>query len=141
MECKFCNIDEKKLIKKFNYWSIFIHNQCYLGRCAVALNRHIEDLAEITLEEREELFEILKKVRDSIKKSFGANLIGYISVGNVTRHLHVHVIPRYDHEVEFEEVVFKDERWGKNHAPYDRDFKVSDEISNKIKEKILENLK
>ena len=136
MECKFCNINEDHLIKKFNHWNVFIHNQCYLGRCAVALNRHIEDLTEITLEEREELFNILKKLRESIISLFGANLFTYTSAGNITRHLHVHFIPRYDHNLEFEGVLFKDERWGKNHATYNRRFKVSGELLNKIKEKI-----
>ena len=71
-----------------------------------------------------------------IIKLFGANLFNYASLGNDIRHLHIHFIPRYDHEVIFQNKKFKDERWNKNYSPYPEDFNISPDIIEKIKQKI-----
>ena len=142
MECKYCQKNENALIKGYENWNVLIHsNQYYLGRCKVVLKRHIEDLTEIENNEREELFLILKNLRKIINESFGANLINYTSAGNITQHLHIHFIPRYNHEVEFENHTFKDEFWGGNHSFYPRDLKTDKDLLNKIKLKIKEGLK
>ncbi len=142
MKCKICDSSfEKNLIKSFEYWKVYIHpNQYYIGRCSIALKRHIEDITETNREERKELFELLAKLRESVKNAFDVNLINYYSAGNITRHLHVHFIPRYNHEVEFQGKMFKDELWGKNHSFYPRDFKIKEDLLNDIKQKIKSEL-
>lgn len=132
MKCSMCQTSEeyrKFFIKEFKYWKVELHgNQCYLGRCIVVLKRHLEDLFEISKEERNELFEVMQKLKRALKESFNPDLMNYSSLGNEIRHLHLHVIPRYRRPVEFSGLEFVDERWGQNPAPYARDFNVSDEI-------------
>lgn len=140
MECVFCG-DNNQLIKEHKYWKISLHsNQYYLGRCLIILKRHIEDLSEFNANERDDLFDILKNLKESIIKSFGADLFNYAILGNITRHLHMHFIPRYKHEVEFSEKRFKDDNWNKNYVPYPREFETSEDILIKIKEEIKSNL-
>ncbi|GBE19685.1 MAG TPA: HIT family protein [Candidatus Pacearchaeota archaeon] len=139
-ECSYCK-EDNQLIKQYNYWRVSLHpNQCYLGRCRIVLNRHLEDLTEINDDEQKELFSIMKNLRQVIIDLFGANLFNYTSAGNVTRHLHLHFIPRYNHEVEFESQRFKDENWGRNHAPYPKDFRFPEAILTAIKQKISSQL-
>jgi len=141
MKCKFCEKTEKHLIKDFNNWTLYLHkSQYYLGRCKLALKRHIEDITETTQEERNELFNLLKKIRKVIIDLFGADHFNYYSAGNISPHVHMHVIPRYNHEVEFEGHRFKDENWGRPHSFYPREIKYSEELLSKIKQKILEKL-
>jgi len=136
-ECEFCKINEETLIKKFNYWTILLnYNQYYLGTCLIILNRHLEDFTEINEEERIELFDVMKKLREVIIDLFGANKFNYYVAGNIVPHLHMHLIPRYNHEVEFEGFKFKDEFFGQNHSFYPRDFKIEEDLFNKIKDKI-----
>lgn len=139
-ECWMCQ-DSKQLIREYEYWKIFIHpNQYYLGRMMIALKRHIEDLTEINSSERNELFDVLGNLRRAIITLFEANLFNYASLGNETRHLHIHFIPRYDHEVIFDGIKFKDENWNKNYVPYPKDFKIPQDILDRLKQEINANI-
>ena len=139
-----CNPDgEYKdfVIKKFKYWRVELNcQQTYLGWCLVILNRHLEDLIDITKEEQAELFEVSKKVRDAIKESFHPDMFNYASLGNQTAHLHLRIIPRYSKPVKFGNIEFKDERWGKNYSPYNKNFKIPKEVETKIRDTIKEKL-
>lgn len=104
-------------IKDYKYWSVFLNeNQTYLGRCVVWCNReNALDLTDATVEEREELFEILNQMRRALQKAFKADWFNYAFLGNGTRHLHCHLVPRYASLRKFAGEVFKDERWGKSY--------------------------
>lgn len=131
----------KYKIKDYKYWGVYIHeNQGYLGRCVLWCEREDAlDLADAAPEEREELFVVLKEMREACKKSFNSDWFNYAFLGNGTRHLHGHFIPRYSSEREFAGIVFKDERWGHNYRT-NHDFKTPEDVLEKIRLKIKENL-
>ena len=131
----------KYKLKEYKYWKVYLHqNQGYLGRCVVWRDKeNILDLVDITIEEREELFVILKKLREALNNAFKPDLFNYAFLNNGMRHLHGHFIPRYASEREFGGVVFKDKRWGHNYQT-DHDFKIKDELAEKIRVKINEAL-
>lgn len=131
----------KYKIKDYTYWSVFVHqNQGYLGRCVIWCNREDAlDLVDATKEEQKELFLILNDLREALKKSFNPDWFNYSFLGNATRHLHGHFIPRYASEKEFGGVTFKDERWGHNYKT-DHDFVTPEDVLEKIRMKIKENL-
>jgi diadenosine tetraphosphate (Ap4A) HIT family hydrolase len=131
----------KYKIKDYNHWSVFIYqNQGYLGRCYVWCNReNALDLTDANLEEREELFVILKELKQALTKAFQPDLLNYLFLGNEIRHLHCHVIPRYENEREFEGKIFKDELWGHSYRS-DRSLSFSDDLLEKIRLKIKEEL-
>lgn len=139
-KCWLCESDEQ-LIKKFKFWKVIFNlNQYYLGKTFIALNSPKEDFLETSKEEREELFDIMKKLSTSLKKSFNPNLFNYAMLMNQERHLHVHVIPRYKEKRIFEGVIFRDKNWG--HTPFSQnEFKISKEIFDKIRDKIKSELK
>lgn len=116
-------------IKDYKHWGVFIHqNQGYLGRCVIWCNREDAlDLADANLEEREELFIILNDLRQAAKEVFQADWMNYSFLGNGTRHLHGHFIPRYASKREFAGVTFKDELWGNNYKT-DNSLEFSDEV-------------
>ena len=144
MKCLICEspLKFKKFdIKEYNFWKVRLHkNQYYLGRCMVSLRRHLEDLFDINEEEKMELFEIVKNLRTGLKKSFNPNLFNYSSLGNITRHVHLHLIPRYKKEKVFSGIKFKDERWGENPSPYNKNFKIPLQAYKEILETIKNNL-
>jgi diadenosine tetraphosphate (Ap4A) HIT family hydrolase len=131
----------KYKIKDYKYWSIYIHqNQDYLGRCVVWCNRkNALDLTDATVEEQNELFFVLNELRSAVQKIFQPDWLNYAFLGNDTRHLHGHFIPRYAKPKEFEGVIFKDERYGHNYKT-DHDFFTSTEVIEKIRLKIKEAL-
>ncbi|MBU3913199.1 MAG: HIT domain-containing protein [Nanoarchaeota archaeon] len=133
---------KKLLIKEYDYWEVYLNeNQCYLGKVYIwAKRKDALDFFDMTDEEKEEYFKIGKKLKKVFKKLFNPDLYNYATLANVTPHLHTHVIPRYKDKRELFGTTFIDERWGKNYAPYNKDFKVAEDILIRIKEKISEEL-
>ncbi len=132
----------KYLIKDYKYWSVSIaEDQGYLGRCVIWCKRDgATDLADATVDEREELFIILTQLKQAITKTFQADWFNYTFLGNETPHLHEHVIPRYKTPRTFQGNVFVDEQWG--HNPYKGNkTKVTDpDIVEKIRLKLVESI-
>jgi diadenosine tetraphosphate (Ap4A) HIT family hydrolase len=129
---------EQLKIKEFKYWDLYLHqNQCYLGRSVIWLKREgVTDLMELPVEEQTELFVIGKQVKEVLTKLFQPDLFNWASLGNITNHLHLHVIPRYKRVRNFDGTDFIDERWGQNYSPYNKDFILSEKIILEIKNKI-----
>jgi diadenosine tetraphosphate (Ap4A) HIT family hydrolase len=131
----------KFIIKDYRYWTVYIHqNQSYLGRCVVWCKReNALDLTEATPEEQKELFAVLNDLKNAVAKIFQPDWFNYAFLGNDTRHLHGHFIPRYAKPKEFMGIIFEDKFWGHNYKT-DHDFKISKEILNTIQVKIKEVL-
>lgn len=130
-------------IKDYSHWSVQIHlDQSYLGRCVIWCRRaDAGDLADTTPDEQSELFEILKDVRTALSTVFQAEWFNYSFLGNETRHLHGHLLPRYSSPREFAGVTFTDERWG--HNPYrgaKREFETTPATLEAIKARLKEAL-
>lgn len=138
--CEACNPPEKykKLdLKEYKYWLVGLHsNQCYLGRSVIILKRHLEDMFDITEDEKNELFVITKHLRDTLRSAFHPDLFNYATLGNGVSHVHLHVVPRYKQPVTFQTHVFQDLRWGKNYSGYDKSFSIPQEILMLIHDKI-----
>lgn len=91
-------------------------------------------------EEREEYFNIGNKLKIAFSKLFKPDLYNYATLANVSSHLHTHFIPRYKTKREFSGVTFVDDGWGQNYAPYDKEFKLNEEVQVKIRDAIKEEL-
>jgi diadenosine tetraphosphate (Ap4A) HIT family hydrolase len=144
MQCQKCDDPERYAdweIKKFPLWSIYIHpNQCYLGRCFVVLNRHLEDFFDITDEEKDEYFLVVKKLREGVKELFQPDLFNYAILQNNLNHVHLNFVPRYKGPRVVSGIQFTDERWGHNYSPYDKNFKISDELLIEIRDIIKDKV-
>jgi diadenosine tetraphosphate (Ap4A) HIT family hydrolase len=103
-------------VRNFAHWQLKVHsNQGYLGRCVLIAKRaDASDLADATPAERDELFEILRAVRAAViaSPSFRATWLNYAFLGNDFKHLHAHIVPRYDSPRTFAGLVFTDELFG-----------------------------
>lgn len=109
-------------IKSYKYWDVYLHeNQGYLGRVFLQLREDagVEDFLAIDSEIREEFFQIGQDVKRALKALFKPDKVNYAALSNTSPKIHVHFVPRYKEERQFEGVTFKDGRWGKNYAPYD----------------------
>ena len=134
---------ERLLIEEYTHWEVYLNeNQCYLGKCYIwAKRENVIDFFDMTDDEKEEYFEIGIKLKLALGKIFRPDLYNYATLANVSPHLHTHVIPRYSSPREFKGIVFTDKRWGQNYAPYDKEFKISEEILMQIKDSIKKALK
>jgi len=97
------------------------------------------DFFDMTKKEMEEYFAVGKSTIDAIKEAFNPDLFNYATLGNVTSHLHTHIIPRYKSGRLFCGRSFEDRNLGKNYTPYDKkdfDEKILINIKLEIKDRL-----
>lgn len=135
-------------IYKTKYWNIELNkDQAYLGRCLIILIRKCDDLAKLKKEEILDFLDVVKKLENAIRKIFGATMFNWTCLmnnayksKNPKPQVHWHCRPRYKNPVKFSEIIFEDKEFA-HHYNNNRHFEVSEEILNKIKNKIRDNLK
>lgn len=135
---------EQLKIKSYKHWDLYLHeNQCYLGRVFILLREDdgVEDFLSIQGEIREEFFQIGEEIKTALKTLFQPDKMNYAALSNTSPKIHVHLVPRYKEIREFDGIVFKDTRWGKNYAPYDRSFQLEEEVLLKIRDALLGQLR
>lgn len=105
-DCPFCAIDPDRLLLEgqlaFAIWDQYPVSS---GHALIIPKRHIGSWFDATVAEQLELFELLRSTRQEVEKTrnpggynIGVN-IG-IDAGQTVPHLHVHLIPRYQNDVE-----------------------------------------
>jgi len=105
--CKFCEFFNKKKFDfenelAFAFWDA---NPVSKGHIIFMTKRHVKDFFETTDEEKKAIFDLIDKAKSIIDEEYkptGYN-IGVncgISAGQTVMHIHVHLIPRYDGDVE-----------------------------------------
>ncbi len=69
--------------------------QTYHGRCLVAYNGHVNDLFELSDEERNAFMKDVTKVTRAMNKVFHPEKINYGAYSDKLSHLHFHLAPKY----------------------------------------------
>lgn len=124
MECPFCKIDEErtKIICEGKYTFVLLSNPRLMkGHTLIIPKRHVENLIDLNLEERKELFEKLFEFYNKILKKLArdcdirCNYRPFQKQNNLkVNHLHIHLQPRelfdelYEKCQKFEKNIFKD---------------------------------
>jgi len=134
---------DQLIIKSYKHWDVYLHeNQCYIGRMFILLkdDTNIDDFLSIEGEVREEFFQIGTELKAALQTLFQPDKMNYAALSNVSSKIHVHVVPRYKQECSFHDKIFKDTRWGKNYAPYDRSFVLDEQTLFAIRDALREAL-
>lgn len=134
---------EKHLLKEYGHWTVYLHyNQAYLGRNYIALNRqgNLDPYTDTTPQERAELELIITDLQSSISDLYQPELYNYANFRNTWPRCHWHVIPRYATPRTLNEQIFTDDNWGKNYAPYNRNFEITTELFEQIKSDMSQRL-
>lgn len=69
--------------------------QTYRGRCLVAYNGHVDDINELSDEERNAFMADVARVTRAMKKVFNPEKINYGAYSDKLSHLHFHLAPKY----------------------------------------------
>ena len=69
--------------------------QTYRGRCLVAYNGHVNDLNELSDEERNAFMADVVRVTRAMQKAFNPEKINYGAYSDKLCHLHFHLAPKY----------------------------------------------
>jgi diadenosine tetraphosphate (Ap4A) HIT family hydrolase len=67
----------------------------YPGYCRVILGRHAREMTDLTEEERQGLLAVVFAVEAAVREAMRPDKMNLASLGNMTPHVHWHVIPRF----------------------------------------------
>ncbi|MFW6047424.1 MAG: HIT family protein [Candidatus Woesearchaeota archaeon] len=105
MNCIFCNTDELDIIIEFEkVYAIYDNYPVNTGHMLIIPIRHYTNFFETRPEELEQIYALLKKAKDKLDELYSPD--GYNiginngkAAGQTIMHLHIHLIPRYDGDV------------------------------------------
>src|SRR5512138_2738006 len=88
----------------------------YPGFCRVILGRHAREMTDLAPAERARLMEVVFVVEQTVRETMSPDKMNVASLGNMTPHVHWHVIPRFRDDAHFPTPV-----WGppQREAPVD----------------------
>ena len=67
----------------------------YPGFVRVILNRHAREMGDLSREEREALMAVVFEVEAAVRETMQPDKMNLASLGNMTPHVHWHVVPRF----------------------------------------------
>lgn len=75
--------------------------QSHPGRVIVAHKKHVSEMIELTPAERAAYMEDVSRVASALHEVFHPNKVNYGAYGDTGRHLHFHLVPKYEGEFEW----------------------------------------
>ena len=78
----------------------------YPGFCRVIWNAHVKEMSDLSLAERSELMAAVFRTETLLRKFLVIDKINLASLGNITPHLHWHVIPRRLNDASFPQPIW-----------------------------------
>ena len=98
-ECLYCTNNYGNLmilIAELSVSRVFLFKeQTYHGRCLVSYNGHVNDLNELSDEERNAFMADVARTTRAMQKVFNPEKINYGAYSDKLSHLHFHLAPKY----------------------------------------------
>ncbi len=100
-------------IYEFKHSLLFVgEHQFYPGYSVLYLKDHKTDLTLLPTKVQEEFFSEIMISAQAIKNVFGPDKLNYACLGNVVDHIHYHIFPRYNDELNN---IEKKDPWASSH--------------------------
>ena len=74
---------------------VLADEQLYRGYCILFLRDHAEHLADLPFERQQRVWDDVARVAAAVRKTVEPVRLNYACLGNLTTHVHWHVIPRH----------------------------------------------
>lgn len=102
MNCELCTTTGETLLWQNQHCRvILVADTDYHGFCRVIWNDHIKEMTDLSMQMRTELMNIVFAVESAVREVMQPEKINLASLGNMTPHLHWHIIPRYKDDKHF----------------------------------------
>lgn len=89
---------------------VLVKHGDYPGFCRVILNRHMKEMTDLDMATRQRLMQVVFAVEQALRKLMQPAKTNLASLGNMTAHLHGHVIPRFADDKHFPGSVWSEVR-------------------------------
>ena len=89
---------------------VLVDDVQYPGFCRVVWNAHVKELTDLPPAARSAMMQMVMKVESALRQTLNPDKINLASLGNMTPHLHWHVIPRFGDDAHFPSPVWSAEQ-------------------------------
>ena len=94
--CEFCNSPGGAVLwQNASCRVVRVDEPDYPGFCRVILKRHATEMADLDEAERNALMRVVFAVEAAVRETMGPDKMNLASLGNMTPHVHWHVVPRF----------------------------------------------
>lgn len=108
--CELCSAAGGELIWQDSFCRVVrVDDIDYPGFCRVILNKHVKEMTELSTTERERLMSVVFAVEQAVRDIMQPEKINLASLGNMTPHIHWHIIPRFKQDRSFPNPI-----WGQS---------------------------
>jgi len=103
---------EELLIYETKHWIWSLRPvQATLGAGVLSLKRECLTFGEVNQEEFTDLYNVIKVIESTLKKTFNYDIMNYLMLMMVDKQVHYHVIPRYESTIDFAGTLWEDTCW------------------------------
>ena len=107
MSCELCaTAGETLLWGGKNCRVILVDDADFPGFCRVIWNEHIKEMTDLPTDLRDHFMHIVFAVERAVREVVQPEKINLASLGNMTPHLHWHVIPRFSDDATFPQPIW-----------------------------------
>jgi len=85
---------------------VLVENADYPGYCRVIWYQHVQEMTDLSFAEREHFMATVFTVETAVREVMSPDKINLASLGNMTPHLHWHVIPRFRQDKHFPQPIW-----------------------------------
>ena len=115
-QCVLCNPSLDPVVSTSECWKLVVNvNQNLLGKCFLTLNRHSESVSDLSEVEWLDLHRQLKMTTQALTEVFAPDHFNYAFLQNQDRHVHLHVVPRFERPREVAGERFEDPDFPKHY--------------------------
>jgi len=107
MACDLCdNIGGELLWNSSLCRIVLVNDPDYPGFCRVVLNRHVKEMTDLDSGERSLMMRVILATETAVREVMQPDKINLASLGNMTPHVHWHVIPRFHDDKHFPNAIW-----------------------------------
>ena len=105
--CELCASEGGEVLyRNDKYRVVLVDDAQYPGFCRVIWHAHVKEMTDLSADDRDGLMRAVWQVEQAIRAVMQPEKINLACFGNMTPHLHWHVIPRYLDDVHFPQPVW-----------------------------------
>jgi len=105
--CELCDsTGGEELYRNAQLRVVLVDDAQYPGFCRVIWNAHVKEMTDLPPASRSAMMQMVMKVESALRATLSPDKINLASLGNMTPHLHWHVIPRFNDDAHFPSPVW-----------------------------------
>ena len=111
--CLLCHPSKYPLIwSSSDFRVLLINDHYYPGYCRVESIIHVKEMTDLSDSKRHEFMRIIFKIEGVLRSYLMPEKINLATLGNITPHLHWHIIPRFKLDNHFPESIWSNPKRG-----------------------------